>query len=193
MLAAAGLVAVSGTSQAHEITAHAVLRGADGAALGSVRFEVAGSKTRVRAHLRLPAPAAWDAFHGFHIHANADPANGTGCVADPKQPSSTWFVSADGHLTQVGAGHGAHKGDLPSILVNADGTGDIQFTTGRLEVKDLKNRAVIVHAGPDNFGNIPVGALPEQYQPNSAAATARTAATGNAGDRLACGLVTIKR
>ena len=39
-------------------------------------------------------------FHGFHIHANNDPANGQGCVADPAAAKSTWFVSADGHLSE---------------------------------------------------------------------------------------------
>jgi Cu-Zn family superoxide dismutase len=56
-------------------------------------------------------------------------------------------------------------------------------------VDDLAGRVVIVHAGPDNFGNIPVGTDPNQYTPNSQSAIDRTAATGNAGDRIACGVI----
>jgi Cu/Zn superoxide dismutase len=53
---------------------------------------------------------------------------------------------------------------------------------------------VILHAGPDNFGNIPVGTAPNQYTPNSTdpvtGATVLTANTGNAGNRIACGVIT---
>jgi Cu-Zn family superoxide dismutase len=48
---------------------------------------------------------------------------------------------------------------------------------------------VIVHAGSDNYGNIPIGDAPDQYTPNSEAATEATAKTGNAGARIACGVI----
>jgi Cu-Zn family superoxide dismutase len=48
---------------------------------------------------------------------------------------------------------------------------------------------VIVHALPDNYDNIPLGTAPDQYTANSPAAREKTLATGNAGDRLACGVV----
>jgi Cu-Zn family superoxide dismutase len=54
-------------------------------------------------------------------------------------------------------------------------------------------RAVVLHAGPDNFGNVPVGAVSDQYAPNSTSATEKTVKTGNAGDRVACGLITLDR
>ena len=50
---------------------------------------------------------------------------------------------------------------------------------------------MIVHAGPDNLGNVPVGSEPNQYNPNSPDAVDRTQATGNAGDRVACGEITV--
>ena len=125
----------------------------------------------------------------FHVHANNDPANGVGCVADRSALSSTWFVSADGHLSASGQGHGSHNGDLPSPLVLRDGTARISFTTDRIDPAALRGTAVILHAKPDNFGNVPVGTEPNQYQPNSSAAPDLTARTGNASDRVACGLV----
>lgn len=189
-----GVLAWPASSEAHEIVAATTLRGPDGASVGTVRFTVSGDKTRVRAHLRAAeAVGALDAFHGFHIHANDDPANGEGCVADPAQPAATWFLSADGHLSDVGQSHGGHRGDMPSLLVNRDGSADLSFTTQRLELSDLADRVVVVHAGPDNFGNVPVGTQPDQYTANSAAAGTKTAKTGNSGDRLACGVIAIVR
>jgi Cu-Zn family superoxide dismutase len=82
-----------------------------------------------------------------------------------------------------------HQGDLPSPLVLADGTALIKFTTDRIEPADLRGRAVVLHARPDNFGNIPVGAATTDYTPNSGAATKLTAGTGNASVRVACGLI----
>jgi Cu-Zn family superoxide dismutase len=191
-LAALGVLVLPGASQARDLRASATVRSADRTVLGTVHFTVSHDKTLVTAHLRLPSTLhGWDAFHGFHIHANDKPANGDGCIADPAAAPATWFVSADGHLSDLGQSHGAHTGDMPRLLVNQDGTAEIAFTTQRLSLGDLKNRVVIVHAGPDNFNNVPVGAGPEQYTPNSPAATTKTAATGNAGDRIGCGVISI--
>ena len=191
-LAGVAAVALPTTSEAGVIRSSATLRSANGTVLGRVHFTVGGRNTLVTAHLQLPGGVgALDAFHGFHIHANDNPANGDGCVADPARPADTWFVSADGHLTEAGRTHGAHAGDLPTLLVNADGSADISFTTGRLTVGQLRNRVVILHAGADNEGNVPVGTAPDQYTPNSPDATAKTAATGNAGDRIGCGVIRI--
>jgi Cu/Zn superoxide dismutase len=48
---------------------------------------------------------------------------------------------------------------------------------------------VIFHAAADNFGNVPLGAEPDKYAANSQAAIDLTNATGNAGARLACGVI----
>lgn len=169
------------------------LRLADGRAVGQVVFfGVNDTGTRVRATVDMPRGNPMAGFHGFHVHANSDPANGSGCVADPAQPSSTWFVSADGHLAEAGQAHGGHAGDLPPLLLTEKGRAYAVSITDRLHVADVLDRAVMLHAGPDNVGNVPVGTGPEQYTPNSPAATAATAATGNAGDRVACGVVALR-
>lgn len=71
----------------------------------------------------------------------------------------------------------------------ADGSAWLAFSTDRIDPELLRGRAVILHAKPDNFGNVPVGTGPTEYRPNSDAATDLTQRTGNASDRVACGLV----
>lgn len=80
--------------------------------------------------------------------------------------------------------HPAHAGDQPVVLVMADRSAEIRFTTDRYKLSDLQapgGRAVIVHALPDNYANVPA-----RYarQPD-----ATTLSTGDAGDRVVCGVV----
>jgi superoxide dismutase, Cu-Zn family len=132
---------------------------------------------------------AFSAFHGIHIHANSDPANGVGCLADPTKEPATWFVSADGHWKTTGQDHGSHLGDLPSMYVDENGTANGRFQISRLDTAELAGKALIVHAASDNFGNVPTGSVANQYTANSADATTLTKNTGNAGARVACGLL----
>ena len=187
--AVTGVLLLGPQATAHDASFRATLRDPDGRRVGTVDFRISRYATQVDARLRPNAYVEPDQFHGFHVHANADPSNGQGCVADADAAPSTWFVSADGHLAAQGETHGNHQGDLPSPLVLADGTARLSFTTDRIDPGLLRRRAVILHDRPDNFGNVPVGTAANQYQPNSAAATDLTARTGNAGDRVACGLV----
>jgi Cu-Zn family superoxide dismutase len=188
---AGALVALPGASSANTVLAEAPITAADGTRLGSVGFTITPQGTWVRAHLQLPAGSTANSFHGFHLHANNDPANGQGCVADPAAAPSTWFTSADGHWSEVGQVHSAHTGDLPSLLFGADGTASLMFETQRFSPEALQGKVVIVHAGPDNFGNVPTGTAPDAYTANSPAAVEKTGKTGNAGDRLGCGVVEV--
>jgi len=173
-------------------SAKATLHLADGTPIGKVRFHEHDGLTEVKVSLSVPTGAtAVRAFHGFHIHANDNPANGDGCLADPAAAASTWFVSADGHYKHDGEVHADHAGDMPSLHLNSDGTADATFSIERIEIDELAGRVVIFHAGADNFGNVPVGTQPNQYTPNSQEALDRTRATGNAGDRVACGEINV--
>lgn len=190
-LAGTSIAGCGARAEARDRLASTTLTVAGGARAGSVVFEGKGERvTNVRVDVDLPGEAPrLGSFHGLHVHANNDPANGGGCEADPRKPPKTWFVSADGHLKVGNETHGAHLGDLPSLLVLRDGKGRTEFATDRLRLQDVVGRAVILHVGADNFGNVPTGRAEDQYRANSAEARAKTAATGNAGDRLACGVV----
>jgi len=156
-------------------SAQAVLRNGSGTPVGAVTLTDEGGSVLVRAVVHDLSPG----FHGFHIHGSG------ACVAPA-------FTSAGGHYNPGAASHGAHAGDLPALLVMQDGTGQSRFLTDRFALADLtagSGTAFIIHAGADNFGNVPVGAAANQYTPNSADATTATAATGNAGARIACGVI----
>ena len=190
-LAAASAVVVgiiaANTADAHNESAKTTLATANGVTIGSVEFKTKHHHTDVR--VRLVGAPGLDAFHGFHIHANDVATNGDGCIADPGAAPSTWFVSADGHFNPTGQTHSRHVGDMPSVYVNTDGSVETRFQIDRIAPSELNGKVVILHAGADNFANIPLGNGSTQYSANTDDATAATAKTGNAGDRIACGVI----
>jgi Cu-Zn family superoxide dismutase len=168
----AAIVLPTGSAGASHTEAEASLHDADGRLVGVVRLTESRGSVTVRATVRGQSPG----FHGFHVH-------GTGECVPP-------FTSAGGHFNPGGAGHGAHAGDLPSLLVSENGTATLTFVTDRFRLTDLfdaDGSAVIVHQAPDNFANIPDRYHSHQedvFGPDSA-----TLATGDAGGRAACGVV----
>jgi superoxide dismutase, Cu-Zn family len=177
------VVATESAAQTESSTrvTHAVVRDASGATLGTVNFFADRGKLAVAG--RLSGIAA--GFHGFHVHAVG--------VCDPRATDPTGavvpFASAGPHLDSGGHTHGAHSGDLPSLLVTADGVTTTATETDRLGsalLFDADGSAIIIHAGPDNFANIPA-----RY---SAAGVpgpdAATLGTGDSGARFACGVLT---
>lgn len=165
----------------------ATLRDATGTVVGRVAFYPHDDATLVDAFAY--APAGQGGIRGMHVHANDDPDNGEGCLADPSQPESTHFASADGHYAPGHGDHGQHAGDMPALLFTASGEAAMRFLTDRVQPHALVGRAVIVHARADNYGNVPSGDAPDQYTANDRAAADLTARTGNAGARYACGVI----
>jgi superoxide dismutase, Cu-Zn family len=150
---------------------------ADGTEVGSVAFAEADGGVRVDAELTDLTPG----FHGFHLHDVPT------CDADaPDGP----FTSAEGHWNPDGADHGEHAGDLVPLYVTADGTAELAFVTDRFVLTDVADHggvAVMVHADPDNLGNVP-----DRYTAEDADAPGPdedTTNTGDAGDRAACGVL----
>ncbi|MEF9605714.1 superoxide dismutase family protein [Paracoccus sp. PXZ] len=110
----------------------------------------------------LPA-SHWVAFH-IHETGTCD--------------HSTGHESAGGHFNPADAPHGVlsdggpHAGDMPNIWVDAEGTARAQVFNPMVTLAEggnaIKGRALMIHAGPDDY----------QTQP-----------TGGAGDRLACAVI----
>ena len=126
-------------------------------------------------------------FHGMHIHAVGK------CEASSVAPTGGEpgdFNSAGAHFQAPGhSGHPA-SGDLTSLQVREDGTAELVTTTDAFTAEDLMAGAktsIIIHEKPDNFANIP----PERYQQTNGTPPPdqTTLATGDAGKRVACGVI----
>lgn len=179
--------ALSGPEDSYEGKSWADLRNAAGETIGRATFVSQHGATYVTVSAQLAEELA--GIHGMHVHANDVPDNGEGCLADPNADPSTHFVSVDGHYNPHAGSHGDHQGDLPALFVSDAGEAYLQFLTDRFTPGELRGRALIVHAKSDNYGNIPLGDGEDQYTANSEAASELTAKTGNAGARIACGVI----
>src|SRR5262245_7196283 len=128
---------------------------------GEARFTQEGDAVKVVAKLEGLTPGQ---KHAFHIHQNGD------CSA----PDA---MSAAGHYNPEGKQHGLpdsemrHAGDLGNVQADADGKAQYEITVKNITIAGPHNpvigRGVIVHAKPDD-GSQPVG---------------------NAGGRIACGVI----
>jgi superoxide dismutase, Cu-Zn family len=149
----------TGASAARPV-AMAILRDTAGAEVGQAQvFENADSL-----RITLTATGLGAGEHGLHIHA----------VGKCEAPG---FTSAGPHWNPTTKQHGrdnpmgAHHGDLPNIVIGADGRGsvDAPLPGTRAEMLDADGAAIIIHAGPDDY---------------------KTDPTGNSGGRIACGVFT---
>jgi Cu-Zn family superoxide dismutase len=126
-------------------------------------------------------------FHGVHIHklGKCEP-NSTA----PTGGAPGDFLSAGGHFQAPGHSAEPASGDLTSLQVRKDGVGMLVTTTDAFAMEDLttgEKTAIVIHAGADNFANIP----PERYnQTNGTPGPDQTTmTTGDAGKRVACGVI----
>ncbi|MGR9087210.1 MAG: superoxide dismutase [Cu-Zn] SodC [Gammaproteobacteria bacterium] len=109
-------------------------------------------------------------IHGFHVHENPN------CEPKEKDGKSVAALSAGGHYDpKTSKKHGApwgegHLGDLPGLVVDVDGKSDYRVLAPRLKMADVIGRAIVIHAGGDNYSDQP-------------------AALGGGGARVACGVI----
>ena len=108
--------------------------------------------------------------HGFHVHENPS------CAAAQRDGVAVAALAAGGHLDPLKTNrHGepwgdGHLGDLPGLVVLADGKANIPVLAPRLKLDDVRNRSLMIHVGGDNHADHP-------------------APLGGGGARLACGVI----
>ena len=111
-------------------------------------------------------------IRGFHVHQNPD------CGPAINDDGETVpALAAGGHYDPEGSEdhHGpyddnGHLGDMPALYFDADERATLPVLAPRLKVADLRGRALVLHAGGDNYSDDP-------------------AALGGGGARAACGVV----
>lgn len=162
-------------------TLTAQIKGPDGNQVAAATIDFQGGFATVTVQTTGPG-ALSPGFHGMHIHTvgKCEPNS----VAPAGGPPGD-FLSAGGHFNGDGANHPGHAGDLSSLQVRGDGTATLVTTTSAFTKEQLlaaPGTTFIIHAGRDNFGNIPA----DRYTP---AADAITLATGDSGPRVACGVI----
>jgi len=127
-------------------------------------------------------------FHGLHIHSVGK------CEANSVAPAGGApgdFLSAGGHFQAPGKSGHPSSGDLSSLQVRQDGSAKLVTTTDAVTAEELlagAGTAIIIHEKADNFANIPS----DRYnQVNGTPGPDETTlATGDAGKRVACGVIT---
>jgi superoxide dismutase, Cu-Zn family len=169
---------------AESITTH--LNAPDGTRVATAKFEFDNGYVTVTVRMAGLGQLS-PGFHGLHIHkvGKCEPNS----VA-PTGGAPGDFLSAGGHYQAPGHTAEPASGDLTSLEVRKDGAGLLVTTTNAFTKDDLlagDKTALIIHAGADNFANIP----PERYtQLNGTPGPDETTmSTGDAGKRVACGVI----
>src|SRR5262245_52601101 len=158
----AGLRAAAQHSATPEVTkAVAVLNPTEGNKVhGVVTFTQTGANVKVVALIEGLTPGK----HGFHIHEWGDCSSKDG-------------ASAGGHFNPASVPHGApedpqrHAGDMGNIEADQNGVARLEYNDPVLKMNGhgaIIGHGMIVHANPDDL---------------------KTQPTGNAGGRMACGVI----
>ncbi|HEY9037452.1 MAG TPA: superoxide dismutase family protein [Roseovarius sp.] len=162
LMIATAIAAMIGGAAHAQPGAMAMLKLEDGQDAGHVTMTQGPGGTLFHAELSGLAPG----WHSFHVHEVGSCDDG--------------FAAAGGHYAPGGNGHGllaeggAHAGDLPNIHVGEDGVAMAEFYSSRLTVADgaelmmdEDGSAIVIHENADTY-----------------------AAEAEAGDRVACGVIT---
>jgi superoxide dismutase, Cu-Zn family len=106
--------------------------------------------------------------HAFHVHEKGACAPNFDAAGDHFDP--------EGHQHGALAAQGAHAGDLPNLHIPESGNYVVEMVAARLSLKprdpgnvlDEDGSTIVVHAKPDDYKSQP---------------------SGEAGDRIACGVI----
>ncbi|XP_046447099.1 superoxide dismutase [Cu-Zn]-like [Daphnia pulex] len=134
---------------------------------GVLHFDQQGDVVNVKGEVTGLTPGD----HGFHVHEFGDYTNGC--------------MSAGPHFNPTAVEHGGptdevrHVGDLGNIVANESGVATVDIKDCLLSISGVNGiigRTVVVHADPDDFGK---------------GGHELSKVTGNAGARVACGIIGI--
>lgn len=101
-------------------------------------------------------------LHGFHIHQNPSCLDNGMAAGDHFDP-----YHSSHHLGPYGKGH---LGDLPVLEVDNNGNATLPILAPRLQLNEIKNHSLIIHAGSDNYSDTSLK-------------------LGGGGARIACGII----
>lgn len=161
---AAGIAVLFGlVMPASAQTAKAVLKDQKGVDVGTVDL----TQTPAGVMLKLSLKGVPAGERAFHIH-------GVGKCEAP-------FASAGGHFNPGGHKHGllvgqGHAGDMPNLHIPAGGALEVEILNAAVTLEKGKpnslfhdgGTSIVIHAGKDDYKSDPAG---------------------NAGDRIACGII----
>ncbi|WP_284140233.1 MULTISPECIES: superoxide dismutase family protein [unclassified Virgibacillus] len=147
------------------VQAEAILINGEGEEIGKAMLE----QTKEGVNITLQASKLTPGVHGFHIHEKG--------ICNPPD-----FKTAGGHFNPTNAKHGfnveggPHAGDLPNIEVKEDGTVEVEVTAKMVTLEKGKENsllkeggtALVIHSGADDYESQPAG---------------------DAGERVACGVI----
>ena len=143
------------------LSARATLRDPAGAVSGEAQFTQQGDGVRVD----LTVSGLTPGMHGMHVHDLGRCTPGV----DPATNTTVPFGGAGGHFdpgmtmnhdAPTASNRAGHGGDLPMVMVGADGSGQASFFTSKISLSGMNgvlNRALIVHALPDDYKSDPAG------------------------------------
>lgn len=160
-------VAASTTSASESLIAVAKLEGQN--VQGIVQFRQMPNSMNLQVSGRITGLTP--GLHGFHVHQFGDTRNGCTSMA--------------GHYNPDNNNHGApsdqkrHAGDLGNIEANQDGVAEFNMFDQRISLTgqySILGRGLVVHANQDDLGR-------------GGQQDSRT--TGNAGGRVACGVIAL--
>ena len=134
-----------------QIKMHAVDANGNGAEIGAVT----ATENRYGVVFTPKLSGLAPGVHGFHVHENAS------CEPKEKDGKRVAALAAGGHFDPKKTGRhegpwgDGHLGDLPALYVDAHGKAEYPVLAPRLKLADLKDRALMVHAGGDNHADRP--------------------------------------
>ena len=156
-LSSLGLLAAFATSALADNMGASIFTTNDQTPVGTVTFTDTPYGLLITPSLsHLPA-----GLHGFHLHQNPQCGNQGADAGGHYDPAKT-----NSHQGPYGNGH---LGDLPVLMVTADGLAATPTLAPRLKTSDLAGLSIMIHAGPDNYSDTP--------------------AMGGGGARMACGII----